>query len=192
MARMSARTTCRLLGLVLAVMAAGPVAAEPVRYAVDQETSELTFFATSMLANANGKINRFSGEIVADPGALSAANVKLSVDATSLDTGITKRDNHLRSEDFLFVARYPTATFQSSRVEGRGPRVTVVGAFTLRGVTREVSVPVDLQITATDLVARGEFAINRLDYGIKYQSRLNPVADTVRISFVLRGKPAAP
>src|SRR5262249_17514620 len=118
----------------------------------------------------------------------SAARVKLSVEIASLDTGIAKRDNHLRSDDFFFAERFPTATFQSTRVEGSAPRVTVTGSLTMRGVTKEIAVPADLQITGHDLTARGEFHVNRLDYGIKYQSILNPVHDAVRIAFVLRAK----
>jgi polyisoprenoid-binding protein YceI len=177
-----------VLAAALWISVASSVTAEPARYQIQRDTSEVTFLATSLLQNANGKFHRFSGEVVADPSELSAARVKLSVDTASIDTGITKRDNHLRSDDFLFVERFPAATFQSSRVEGSGPRVTVVGTLTMRGVTREIAVPVDLQITATDLVARGEFTVNRLHYGIKYQSLLNPVNDTVRIAFVLRGR----
>src|SRR6185295_3093946 len=95
-------------------------AAEPVRYEVQPDASELTFLGTSVLANAHGKFSRFGGEIVADPAQLSTARVKLAVETASLDTGIKKRDTHLRSEEFLSSDRFPTATFQSVRVEGSG------------------------------------------------------------------------
>jgi polyisoprenoid-binding protein YceI len=117
----------------LCIVVASSVTAVPARavassqrYEIQRDTSEVTFLATSLLANANGKFHRFSGEVVADP------------------------------------------------------------------LTREIAVPVDLQISATDLVARGEFTVNRVDYGIKYQSFLNPVNDTVRIAFVLRGRSRSP
>jgi polyisoprenoid-binding protein YceI len=177
-----------LLALALSLAVVPSVSAEPVRYEIQRDDSTLTFLGTSLLQNANGKFHRFGGEILVDPAAPTAARVKLSVDVESIDTGIKKRDNHLRSEDFLFAERFPTATFQSAKVEGAAPRLTVVGPFTLRGVTHEIAVPVDVEISGTEVTARGEFSINRLEYGIKYQSILNPVGDIVRISFVLRGR----
>ena len=165
--------------------------AGPVRFRIQPDDSQLTFKATSLLQNADGKFHRFSGDVFVDPDDLTTARLMVSVDAASIDTRIAKRDNHLRDEDFFYVARFPTITFESFRVDP-GPRPTVVGRLTLRGVTREVAVPVDLELTPTSLVTRGEFTIKRTDYGINYQSFLNPVGDAVRVSFVFRGRPVPP
>ena len=174
---------------LLAVLGAGAAArAEPVRYRILPEASELGFHATSRLANADGRFRRFGGEVVVDAADLTTARIAVKVDAASIDTGIGKRDDHLRSQDFLHVERFPTITFESLRVEGAGRRVLLVGRLTLHGVTKEVTVPVEVSVAAGRLEARGQFDIKRTDYGIRYESFMNPIADRVRIEFAFRGQ----
>jgi polyisoprenoid-binding protein YceI len=166
--------------------------ADPVRFQVQPEASELTFKATSRLQNASGRFHRFAGDVTVDPANLATARVTLSVEAASIDTGITRRDNHLRTEDFFDVDRYPTISFQSVRVEGAGPRFTLVGRLTMRGVTREITVPVSVEVAGDTLTASGEFAVNRQDYGLSYTSFFNPIGDTVRIGFAFRARTGRP
>src|SRR6266571_8805296 len=136
----------------------------------------------------DGRFHRLAGEIVVDPKDLSTAKVTLSIEAASIDTGIGRRDNHLRSEDFFDVRQFSSITFESLRVEGTGRRATVFGRLTLHGVTRELAVPVEVDLTDLALVATGEFVINRRDYGIAYQSSVNPIGNEVRVAFTLRAR----
>jgi polyisoprenoid-binding protein YceI len=174
--------------------AVGADAADAVRYRIQPEASELTFKATSRLMNADGRFHRFGGDVVVDPQDPTTAQVTLSVEAASIDTGIARRDRHLRSEDFFHVERFPTIAFESvrvepaGRVEAAGQRLNVVGRLTLRGVTRQIMVPLEVELTPTALVARGEFAINRTDYGMTYTSFFNPVGAVVRVAFVFRAR----
>src|SRR5215510_12180735 len=99
--------------LVLALGAlTGPsdARADTTRFRVLSEGSQLGFHATSRLANADGRFTRFAGEVLADPVDLASGRVRVSIEAASIDTGIGRRDNHLRSEDFLYVERFPTIT----------------------------------------------------------------------------------
>ena len=98
------------------------------------------------------------------------------------------RDKHLRSADFLDIEHFPTIAFQSVRVESAGRRATVVGRLTLHGVTREIAVPVDVQITDIALVASGEFIVNRGEYAMNYNSFLNPIGNEVRVAFTFRAR----
>jgi len=165
-----------------------PAWADAVRFRVQPEASEVTFKATSRLMNADGRFHRVAGEIVVDPKDLSTAKVTLAIEAASIDTGIGRRDNHLRSEDFFDVRQFSSITFESLRVEGAGRRATVFGRLTLHGVTRELAVPVEVDLTDLALVATGEFVINRRDYGIAYQSSVNPIGNEVRVAFTLRAR----
>jgi polyisoprenoid-binding protein YceI len=167
---------------------ARPAAAEPVRFRIQTEASQLTFQATSRLTNADGKFHRFRGEVLADPKDLATARVTLAVESASIDTNITRRDNHLRSEDFFHAERYPTITFESIRVEPAGRRLTLVGRLTVRGVTREVAVPVDVEVGDSTLVARGAFDLRRTEYGITYNSFMNPIGEVVRVAFTFRAR----
>jgi polyisoprenoid-binding protein YceI len=178
-----------LAALVLAtLLLPGAAGAEPLRFRIQPEASEITFRATSRLMNADGRFARFSGDVMVDPAVLAGARVSLTIDSASLDTGIEMRDNHLRSSDFFDVERFPTVAFQSVRIEAAGRRATVVGRLTLHGVTREIAVPIDVQITSTALVASGEFIVNRGEYAMNYNSFLNPIGNEVRVAFTFRAR----
>ncbi len=176
--------------VALLVLVASSAPAQPVRYRIQPEASDVGFRATSRLMNAEGRFHRTAGEIMADPKDLSTATITLSIEAASIDTGIALRDVHLRSDDFLHVERFPSITFESVRVEAVGRRVIVFGRLTLHGVTREVAVPVDVDITNIALVASGEFVLRRTDYGISYRSFVNPVGNEVRVAFTFRARAA--
>jgi polyisoprenoid-binding protein YceI len=178
-----------LAALVLVMLTgSAPARAESLRFRIQPEASEITFRATSRLMNAEGRFGRFSGDVVADPAGPTGARINLTIDAASLDTGIEMRDKHLRSADFFDIERFPTIAFQSVRVESAGRRATVMGRLTLHGVTREIAVPVDVQITETALVASGEFIVNRGEYAMNYNSFLNPIGNEVRVAFTFRAR----
>ncbi len=138
--------------------------------------------------DADGTFRRLSGEVAVDPRDARTARITLSIEAASIDTGIRLRDNHLRSAEFLDVERYPSITFESVRTDPADRRVTVMGRLTIHGVTRELTVPLEVELTETAVLARGELALRRSDFGITYQSVLNPVGDLVRVAFVFRGR----
>lgn len=163
-------------------------AAEPLRFRIQPEASEISFRATSRLMNAEGRFSRFSGDVIVDPAVITGARITLAIEAASIDTGIEMRDNHLRSSDFFDVERFPTVAFQSVRVESAGRGATVIGHLTLHGVTREIAVPIDVQVASTALVASGEFIVNRREYGMNYNSRLNPIGNEVRVTFTFRAR----
>jgi polyisoprenoid-binding protein YceI len=171
-----------------ALLAAGLAAADPTRYRVQPEASDVRFKATSRLMDADGTFSRFAGEVTVDPKDPATAKVAVTIDAASIDTGIGMRDKHLRSADFLDVARFATITFESQRVEVTGRKALVTGQLTVHGVTREIAVPVEVQLSEVALVAAGEFVLSRRDYGINYSSSLNPVGDSVRITFTIRAR----
>jgi len=180
----SRRRTVMAACLVLALAAwRGVATAESVRFHIQPGVSEVGFFATSRFLNAKGRFSRFSGDVVADPISPATATVRVTIDASSIDTGIGLRDKHLRGADFLDVQRHPTMTFESRSVEMAGRRATVRGELTIHGVTREIVVPVDVQMSDTALVATGEFTVDRRDYGINYDSFLLSVGNEVRVSF---------
>jgi polyisoprenoid-binding protein YceI len=162
--------------------------AAAVTYRVQPEASEVTFKATSRLMNADGRFHRLAGRIVVDPEDLATAKVTVSVEAASIDTGIGMRDNHLRSEDFLDARQFPVVTFESQRVEAAGRRATVYGRLTVHGVTRDVAVPVEVDLSDQALVATGELVIDRRDFGLTYQSLVNPIGNEVRIAFTFRAR----
>ncbi|HET8578409.1 MAG TPA: YceI family protein [Methylomirabilota bacterium] len=185
----SRRLTVMAAWLALALAAwSGADAANSLRFHIQPEASEVGFYATSRFMNADGRFSRFTGDVVMDPNNPATAKVRVTIEAASIDTGIGMRDRHLRSSDFLDVDRYPVLKFESRSVEMAGRRATVTGDLTIHGVTREIAVPVDVQMSEAALVATGEFVVNRRHFGINYDSFFLPVGNDVRVSFTFRAR----
>lgn len=157
------------------------------RYMIVPQKSQLQFRAYSVLVNPLGKFTDFSGEIVADAQQLSASSVRLVIAAKSIDTDNAKRDKHLRSEDFLFVEKYPTLSFTSTAVSGQPPNYTVQGDLSLRGVTKRLTIPVTIEQREGEMRVQGSVTLSRKEFGITYNAIFNPVKDTVEIIFTMLG-----
>lgn len=114
-------------------------------WAVDSSHSGIHFSVRHLLiAKVRGQFSRWSGSITLPEGDLERASVAVTIDASSIDTGVADRDAHLKSADFFDVAIYPEAAFTSNRVEVVGGNlVKVTGPLTLHGVTREVTLEVE-------------------------------------------------
>jgi len=160
---------------ILALTCVAASAAET--YNIDPAHSSVGFAVTHMVINTvHGKFNEFSGTVSLEGNEVKEATG--TIQAKSIDTGIEKRDNHLRSPDFFDAAKFPTITFQSKRAEKKGSETFLVGDFTMHGVTKELSLPVVLKGPIKDpwgnsrvgLQARAK--LNRRDYGLKYNQAL--------------------
>jgi polyisoprenoid-binding protein YceI len=122
------------------------------RWRIDPAHSEIQFVARHMMiAKVRGRFRQFEGWLdVAER--VEDSSVEVVIHAASIDTGDEQRDDHLRSPDFLGVERFPQITFRSTSVApGRDPdRYVVVGDLSIRGVTRPVTLDVELEGVATD------------------------------------------
>jgi len=131
-----------------------------------------------MVSHVRGHLGPVTGTIVIDEQDLARSRVDVTIDARGIDSREPKRDEHLRSADFLDVANHPTVAFRSTRVEapsGAGGDLRVTGDLTIRGVTRPVTLEVDgLPPAIKDPWGnsrRGVSArarINRSDWGLKW------------------------
>ena len=180
--------TMSLAAVAAVLLAAGAAEAEPARFRIQPEASDVGFKATSRLMDVDGKFSRITGEVTLDPKDPATAVITLTIESASIDTGIGMRDKHLRSADFLDVSRFPTIRFESQRVEVTGRKAMVTGHLTLHGVTREIVAPVEVQLSEVALVVTGELVLNRRDFGINYSSVLNPIGDSVRVTFTFRAR----
>jgi polyisoprenoid-binding protein YceI len=134
-----------------------------------------------MVSSVNGSFGRFTGTVDYDEKDVTKSKVDVSIDASSISTGIEKRDTHLKSADFLDAEKFPTLAFRSTKV-AKGPRGTlkVYGELTIRGVTK----PVVLDVTGPTKAANnpmdgtthvGATATTRIDrkaFGLKWNAAL--------------------
>lgn len=126
------------------------------------------------VSTVRGAFTKVSGTVVYDPANPNKTSIQTTIDAASVDTRVEKRDNDLRSPNFLDVTKYPTITFQSKRVESAGAgKLKVTGDLTIHGVTKEVvldvegpSGPMKDPWGNQRMGASASTKINRLDFGV--------------------------
>lgn len=93
-----------------------------------------------MISKVRGQFNSFSAEVEVDPDNVANTKVRASIDANSIDTNNTDRDNHLRSPDFFNIEEYPTLEFESSAFRSKGDgKIEVDGQLTIRGETHPIT-----------------------------------------------------
>lgn len=148
---------------------------------LDPDHSNIMFQVRHLgLADVKGIFRKFEGTVNLED-TIANSSVKVTIDAASIDTGVEKRDEHLRSADFFEVAKYPTITFVSRKVTEAGKgRLKVIGDLTMHGVTREVVLnvtgPTKELKDPKGNIRRGLAAattVNRPDFGLTYNSVLD-------------------
>jgi polyisoprenoid-binding protein YceI len=140
-------------------------------WAIDPVHSSIGFSVRHlMVSKVRGTFDQFSGVItVAEDG---TASVSAEIDVNSINTGNEQRDAHLKAADFFHAEQYPTATFTSTGVRTEGNRYALDGEFTLKGVTKPITL--DLEFNGVNPgMGHGEVAgfdatvvLNRKDFGI--------------------------
>ena len=110
----------------------------------DKAHSEVDFTVVHMsLSKVRGQFGNIGGTIVLDQSDITKSKVDVTIDVTTVNTGVGARDADLKSAHFFDVAKYPTATFVSTSVARHGDGLTVAGNLTLHGVTKPVILQVD-------------------------------------------------
>lgn len=117
-----------------------PIASSASSWIIDPEHSNAGFTIRHMMVgNVQGCFQKMSGTVEINDQDITKSSVDVSIDAGSIYTKVEKRDEHLRSADFFDVAKYPTITFVSKKVEKSGEdRLEVTGDLNLHGVTRQI------------------------------------------------------
>jgi polyisoprenoid-binding protein YceI len=144
-------------------------------YKVDPVHSSVGFSVRHMgVSNVKGHFDDFAGSLVLDKGSIQAANATIQV--KSVNTGIERRDNHLRTADFFEAAKYPEITFKTKKVEKAGDQTILIGDFTMRGVTKELRLPVTLSGPVKDpqgnmrIGLEAKTTVSRKEYGMKFNA----------------------
>jgi polyisoprenoid-binding protein YceI len=164
------------------------------KWNIDNAHSGVHFTARHMMfAKVRGRFTRWTGTLEVDEENPAASRVSADIEAASVDTNEEKRDGHLRSADFFDVDKYPKITFRSTKVEPKGPSVSrLIGDLTIRGVTRPVTVAVELLGKGKDpwgnerIVFSGSTSVDRKDFGLMWNQVLEAggvlVGDKIEIN----------
>jgi polyisoprenoid-binding protein YceI len=171
----------RLSGIALIFAAFTQSAAANETYQFDQARSTIGFRVHQFLGTTNGKFSRFSGSIDVDRQHPELSSVSARIQVSSIDTGIKKRDDHLRSPEFFNVAKYREITFKSRSVKQTGPQSgDIMGDLTMHGVTKPVTLPVKLVTPVSD-EARTRWEVTteplkRRDFGLMFDGATETVS----------------
>jgi polyisoprenoid-binding protein YceI len=163
------------------------------RWDIDVGHSAVHFWVRHLvISKVHGRFAKWSGTIELDAQDLTRSSVEVKIDAASIDTQVADRDTHLRSPDFLDVAKYPELSFRSRKIEKAGAGYRVTGDLTLHGVTRQVVLDAEFGGTAKDpwgnerSAFEAKTTLDRRDYGLTWNAALEAggvlVGEKVEIS----------
>ena len=185
----------RLISIIIVAALLSPLHVFAATYIIDPAHTTIGFKVKHlMITNVKGVFERFKGTVNIDEKDITKSKVDVTIEMASINTNIAKRDDHLRSPDFFDVAKFPTMTFVSNKVEKTGAdTLKVTGNLTIKGVSRPVTLNVEgptgeIKSPQGD-IKRGASAaatINRQDFGVSWSKKLDGggvvVADDVYIS----------
>jgi polyisoprenoid-binding protein YceI len=167
-------------------------------YKIDKSHSEAIFQVRHLVTRVRGRFKDLDGTIVVDEEKPELSSVEFTIQAASIDTNEPDRDKHLRSEDFFHVEQFPTINFKSKGVTKRGADTfEVVGDLNIRGVAKEITLPVTHLGKAKDpwgndkIGFETEITLNRKDFGLKWNAPLETggflVGDEVKVNLSVQG-----
>lgn len=185
------------LGLILTA-ATSAYAESPYKegkYNIDPMHSKVGFEIPHLvISTVEGKFTDFSGQFDLKQKFTSSV-VNAEINLNSIDTGVSKRDDHLRSPDFFDVKKYPKMSFKSTKIEGNKESFKMTGELSLHGVTKKVVFEGKYLGTVTDGYGNKKVAfvaktqINRKDFGLSWSSVVEAgpvVGDTVSIDLKIQ------
>jgi polyisoprenoid-binding protein YceI len=176
------------------VALAAPLAmAQTSTWTLDKAHSEIDFSVRHMsVSNVRGRFGITEGKILYNESDVTKSTVTVTIDTTTVDTGVSGRDNDLKSDHFFDVANFPTATFASTSVAKNGNHLTVNGNLTLHGVTKPVTLDVDgpsAPVPGMDHKPHSGYSatttIKRTDFGIAPKYPAAAIGDDIKLDIEL-------
>jgi polyisoprenoid-binding protein YceI len=145
-------------------------------YKIDAAHSSINFSAKHMMVSkTSGSFDQFDGTISYDPNNLANSKISISIPVSSINTRNANRDAHLKTADFFDAEKFPEITFVSKSITP----TEIKGDLTIKGVTKEVTIPATFTgpvagMAGNEIIGiNGSFTINRQDYGVSYNKSID-------------------
>ncbi len=177
----------------------GLSSASAAHYEIDKDHTTVGFTIRHLvISKVKGTFDKFNGSFEFDPKNSASWNANTTIEAASINTAVTKRDEHLRSPDFFDVQKFPTISFTTGKVKSsNGKTAKVEGTLTMHGVTKPVVLDVEIGGTTKDPWGNSRAAfsaktkINRKDFGLNWNKALETggllVGEEVEINIEVEG-----
>ncbi len=153
---------------------------------ISPENSKVEFVAAKVTRSHNGSFKQFAGTINLVNNAVEVSRVTIEIEAASVVTDEDALTKHLQTPDFFDVARYPKATFTSTKIEpssAAGATHSVTGNFELHGIKKSITFPAIIQVGPDSVSVDADFAINRKDFGLLFPGKAD---DLIRDGVVIK------
>jgi polyisoprenoid-binding protein YceI len=158
------------------------------------------------VSNTTGQLGPVTGMVELDDKDVTKSKIELSIDVNGIDTRNQKRDDHLKSPEFFDVAKFPKATFKSTKIEKAGEKFKVTGDLTMHGVTKSVTMDAEVTGEVENPFSKGvaravtvSGVLNREDFGLSWNAPMANngfvVGKEVKVMFeaeLAKKMPAAP
>jgi polyisoprenoid-binding protein YceI len=167
--------------------AAKPANAESLP--ITPENSKVEFVAAKVTRSHNGSFKKFSGTIDLVNNKAEDSRVSIDIEANSVETDEPDLTKHLQTPDFFDVAKFPKATFTSTKIEPAGANYNITGNFDLHGVKKAITFPATIQVAPDKVTVTAEFSINRKDWNLTYPGKAD---DLIRDGVVIKLNVNAP
>lgn len=148
-----------------------------------RDDSKLEFTGSKVTGIHSGGFRSFKGKFSVAEGKLVPSGQTLEIDMTSTWSDNDKLTGHLKSNDFFSVEEFPTSTFEITEVDQSGSGSTVTGNLNLHGVTKSISFPAEVEVSADQVTLKAEFFIKRFEFDIKFAGKAD---DLIRDEVVIR------
>ena len=182
--------------VVAAVMLAGAsVSAEAATWTIDTAKSHLGFTGAENGSAFKGSFGKFSGTIVFDPAAPAAGHADVTITTASATTGDQQKDGAMPGSDWFAADKFPQAHFVASGFKATGPGAyEAMGTLTIRGLTKQMTLPFTLALTGDTAKADGAVQLIRTDFGVGQGawSTAQYVALQVSVEFDITAEKTAP
>lgn len=146
-------------------------------WAIDPTHSEVNFKVKHLvISTVTGSFNKFEGSLSSENEDFSDADASFSLDVSSIDTNVADRDAHLKSDDFFAAEKYPSIQLTNGKLVKRNDNYELVGHLTIRNITKEVNLPVELGGVMVDPYGQTKAGfeingvINRKEFGLTWSA----------------------
>lgn len=184
-------TAATLLTLGLSTAMAADKILPAGKFAIDGMHSKIGFEVPHLvISSVEGKFDKYEGNIVVD-SKIEKSKVDITITTDSISTGVSKRDDHLKSPDFFDTKKFPKITFVSSKVSRSGDNLTIVGTLKIKDKSKEVTLNTKYLGEVKDGYGQDKIAfkattqINRKEFGLTWSQAVEAgpvVGDDIEIS----------